>query len=217
MPPLDAGSLGALLGTFITHIVQGDSMAKEACMERDIAAFNAGNFDLKSELGVIGMDDKLEVSMSVPKAMVLPLQPILITQAELDINMSVSSSESSSTDIDSQTEVQGSASIGFGFWKASMSVKSSLGVKSSNRRSTDQRSTCEAKVIMGQGDAPEGISRILDGLLIMIDKGMDINLAIVERKAKALNDKALGDSDDQKDESDEPTSIFEANQGSEEN
>ena len=187
---LDSGSLGALIGTFTTNIVQADSAAKQACLERDLAAFDAGNFDWHSEMSLIGMEDNpLKLQMSVPKAICLPLQPVEISRAYLEIFMYVSSHTEEKTTTDIKTEVQGKASIGLGLWKASMSVKASMGQHHENQRSSDNRSSCKAIVEMGQGETPEGISRLLDAQYTLVDKGMDINMAVMEIKKEELRAK----------------------------
>ena len=133
-----------------------DSLSKNEAMARAIDGLNQGNFDWETEVSLIGFDQPLKMQMSIPKAIALPLNPIVISEAHLKINMDISSHTESETTIDSKSEVSGKASVGFGFFKASMSVKASVGVHSSNKRSSDQRSSCEAEITMVQGDLLEG-------------------------------------------------------------
>lgn len=191
MAALDSGSLGALIGTFATHIVHADSMSKREDLERNIQALNEGNFDWNTYMSLIGMEDKLELNINVPKAILMPLQPILITRALLKINMDVSSHEESSKQLDSEEEVSGKATVGFGLFKASMSMRAKLGQHISSKRSTDNRSTCEAELEMGQGETPEGVSRLLDASLMLVDKGLDMNMSLIEIQEQIMRGKLL--------------------------
>ena len=186
MQALDAGSLGDLISTFTVSCVHADSLSKNEAMARAIDGLNQGNFDWETEVSLIGIDKPLRMAMNIPKVIVMPLAPIIISEAHLKINMDISSHTESETTIDSKTEVSGSASVGIGFFKASMSVKASVGVHSSNKRSTDQRSSCEAEITMVQGETPEGLSRLMDAALTVVDKGTEMNLKLIDIEAEKV-------------------------------
>ena len=189
MAELDSGSLGDMVGTFTTHIVHADSMSKYATLDRNIEALNQGNFNWETSISLIGMEERLRLKMNLPKAILMPLQPILISQATLKMNMDVSSHHESSSQKDSEEEVSGKVSVGAGFLKASMSVKAKLGQHSSKKRSTDNRSSCEAEVVMEQGETPEGVSRLLDASLDLVDRGMDANMSLIALEETKLRAK----------------------------
>ena len=205
MAALDAGNLGALIGEFTTNCVHADSMSKIAAMDRVITAFKEGNFDLETEVSLIGMKTPLQTKINAPKAILMPLNPLVIDQATLKINMMVASHEQSESSLDSHSEVAGKATVGFGLFKASMSIKASVGVHKSNQRSSDQRSSCEAELVMRQGEAAEGVSRLVDAVLDTVDKGLDLNAALIDSQAKKLKEEvtANGDSNQQSNEQEE--------------
>ena len=199
MQALDAGSLGDLMSTFAVSCVHADSLSKNEAMARAIDGLNQGNFDWKTEVSLIGRDNPLRMAMNIPKVIVMPLAPIIISEAHLEINMDISSHTESETTIDSKTEVSGSASVGAGFFKASMSVKASVGVHSSNKRSTDQRSSCKVEITMVQGETPEGLSRLMDAALTVVDKGTEMNLKLIDIEAEKVRNQvttADGTADD---------------------
>ena len=195
MEQLTPGSFGDLIGTVTTHLVHADSMAKDATLDRTLKAFDSGNFDLTTEVGLIGLDQPLKLSMNLPKAILTPLNPIEIQEAKMNLSMDISSHEESASALDSETEVSGSATVGAGLFKASMSVKANVGVHKSQKRSTDKRSSCEVDVTMGQGEQPEGVGRILDAMLTVVDKGTDMNLMLIEVQADKMR-AAASDMDD---------------------
>lgn len=202
MEQLTTGSIGHLIGTCAANIVQADTMSKNEAVERTIKAFEAGNFDLATEVGLIGMDTPLKIAMNAPKAILMPLNPIVISDATIDISMDISSHTESETTVDSDETVEGKASFGIGLFKASMSVKAHVGVHHSNKRSTDKRSSCAVHIEMTQGEAAEGAMRLLDGMLLAVDKAMDMNLQLIDVEADILRNQALGDGSDAADDSD---------------
>ena len=76
-------------------------------------------------------------------------------------------------------------------------------VHSTQKRSSDYRATCDTKLTMVQGETPEGINRILDALLLTVDKGMEINEKLIDRQAQQLTAETdTGGSDDTTDTDD---------------
>ena len=185
-----ANTLGALIGTFTRECVTADAMSKDLAMARTIEAFNAGNFDLISQVSLIGMDTPLETRINVPKAIVMDLKPLIISEAVMETSMSVSSSEVSELSSDTEAEAEGEGSANYGLFKVRVRVRAKTSVHSSNKRTSDKRASCDTKLTMIQGEAPEGAMRLLDALLISVDKGMEINEKIIESKAQKLAQQA---------------------------
>ena len=185
-------TLGDLIGAFTTHCVEADSMSKDEAIDRTIKMFNAGNFDLKSSVSLIGMDTPLETNISVPKAIIANLNPLVISQAEMETSMSVSAHTESEQSVDEDIGMEGSGSGGFGPIKVKVKISSHTSVHSSQKRSSDYRATCDTKLVMIQGQTPEGLSRLLDAMYLTVDKGMELNELLIEQQAAQLREQVDG-------------------------
>ena len=196
------GTLDGLITGFTTSIVNADSLSKHRAAELAIDAFDAGNFDLVSEVSLIGLGTPLRTSVSVPKALIMDLNPILISNATMKTSMSVSASTESERSSDKAIDSKASGSGGFGPVKVSVSIKAHAAVHSSHKRKKDYRSTCDTELTMDQGETPEGINRLLDAMLLTVDKGMEINEKLIDVQARQLTreaDAPINNSDDSAD------------------
>ena len=197
------GTLDGLITGFTTSIVNADSLSKHRAAELAIDAFDAGNFDLISEVSLIGLDTPLRTSVSVPKALIMNLNPIVISNATMKTSMSVSAATESESSKDVGSDMEGKGTGGFGPVKVSVSVKAHTAVHSSQKRKSDYRSSCDTELIMEQGETPEGINRLLDAMLLTVDKGMEINEKLIDVQAQQLTreaDAPINNSDDSADD-----------------
>ena len=107
-------TLGDLVGTYTTECVKADSMSKDEAAGRAIRAFALGNFDVVSKVSLIGMKTPLKTNISVPKAIVMNLNPLVVSEAVLETSMSVSASQESEQSKDTSADIEGEGTGGYG-------------------------------------------------------------------------------------------------------
>ena len=180
--------LGKVLGGFIQACVDGDSEAKDAYVDRQIRLMSQEkpNAEFQAEVTLIGMKQSLVTKISVPKIILAPSKPFTIQEANLSMDMSVSAHSEDSLAVKSDTEVEGSASVGFGIFKGSMRIKAAVSVAKDQKRSSDYTSTTHVDVKMAQGEAPEGLMKIIDALNMTTVKGLALNAELIDRQYQLL-------------------------------
>ena len=183
-----AKTMAGQLGAFTTSMVQADSMAKDAAAERFFNVADRPNINIQTEVSIIGSDTPFTIGVSVPPVMVTKTGPIEIKEAKLSLGMNINVHSESAKDkdvkIDSETKVSG----GWGPLKFSQTIRSAVGIRSSQKRSTDKSAHCDVDMTMGQSDAPEGQMIILDAFATCMKRTMDLNMALVERQVQAAEE-----------------------------
>ena len=180
--------LPAIMESFALGMVVADNSAKDAYVHRQIQLMNQEepNVEFMARTTLIGLEEALVTKVSVPKIILAPNRPLQIESAHMSMDMSVSAHSEDNLAIQSDTEVEGSASIGLGLFKASMRIKASLSVASEKKRSSDYTSTTHADLTMNQGEAPEGLMKIIDSLNLTTTRALELNADIIERQYPAL-------------------------------
>ena len=180
--------LPAIMESFALGMVVADNAAKDAYVHRQIMLMNQEepNVQFMARTTLIGLDEALVTKVSVPKIILAPNRPMQIERAYMSMDMSVSAHAEDNLAIQSNTEVEGSASIGLGLFKASMRIKASLSVASEKKRSSDYTSTTHADLTMSQGEAPEGLMKIIDSLNLTTTRALELNADIIEQQYPAL-------------------------------
>ena len=186
-----AATMAGQLGTFTTAIVEADGMAKDAAAERFFRVVERDNLDISAKMTLIGNDQPFTIGVNVPPVMVTKTGPIEIQEANLSLGMNVHAMQESSKDTDSKTEVSGRASIGWGMFKASLGLKSTVGVRSHQKRASDYSAHCDVDVKMGQSEPPEGQMIILDAFATCLKRNMDLNMALVEQQIQTASETAV--------------------------
>ena len=176
--------LAQIVQSFAMGCVIADNAAKDAFVDRQIElmAQEEPNAEFKARTTLIGLDEALETKVSVPKMILAPPKPLVIDRAFLSLDMTVSAHSEESLAIQSDTEVEGSASVGFGVFKGSMRVKAAVSVASDKKRSSDYTSTTHADITMVQGEAPEGLMKIIDSLNQTTVRALELNADLIENQ-----------------------------------
>ena len=183
-------NIGSVVGKFAVAIVEADSMAKDSHAARVINLSQKDNAEFKTETKLIGMEDSLETRMSIPLMSITDLRPVQVERAELEMDMTVSASNESTTDIQSKTGMEAGASAGWGPFSASVKITADVSVGKTDKRTSDYRSHTNAKLIMTQGDTPEGLALILDAMNQTVATRLEINKSLAQRKAGEISPKA---------------------------
>lgn len=183
-------NLGAVIGRFATAIVEADSMAKDAHLQRALSLFEVPNPEFSAKTSLIGMKDGLETKISVPAITATDVRPVVIEEATLELDMTVSASRVSENTLQSKTAMKGSAGfrVGWGIFSVSgsMEVSSDVSVGKMDKRSSDYRSHTNAKMRMVQGPLPEGLALIMDALNKNTSGTLELNKMIVAQQANRI-------------------------------
>ena len=185
-------NLGQVVGRFATSIVEADSMAKDAHCRRVLELIDKPNAEFVSEVGLVGMNEKLETKMSVPAVVVTDMRPIAVDETTLELDMTTSASNESSKKLDSQIDGEGEGKIGWGPFSIGVKVKADVSVGKFHKRSSDYRSHTNAKLTMRQAPIPEGLALILDALNKNVATAAQINGQIAEEKARQITSDVEG-------------------------
>ena len=105
-------------------------MAKDATIHRYISLLEQGNVEFKASTTLIGMEEKLETGLSMPAIAVAPIDPIVVSEAELSMSMTVSAHQETSLAVDAGIEAEGTAGLGIGPFQAKVKIKAHVSVKS---------------------------------------------------------------------------------------
>ena len=186
--------LGETMGSFAIAAVEADSAAKDATIERYVNLLERGNVEFKTETSLVGMDQKLEVGMSVPVISVAPIEPIVVEEAEIKMSMSVSAHQEQSDvlskqrDTDTTIEAEVSGRVGpFGVRvKSRTRIKASMSTSSEKKRSSDYSATTDARMLLKQAPPPEGLMKILDAITAVTAKSVEINERLIEKQAQQM-------------------------------
>ena len=178
--------LGAVFGSFAVAAVDADSAAKDATIDRYITLLDRGNVDFSAETSLVGLDEKLQTGISVPVIAVAPVNPIVIEEAELKMSMTVSAHDESSVATDTKIETSASGKVLFG---PRISIKASVAVHTSKKRSSDYTATTDARMLLRQGLPPEGLMKIIDAITSNTMKGLEINERLIDKQAERLTEK----------------------------
>ena len=186
--------LGETMGSFAIAAVEADSAAKDATIERYINLLERGNVDFKTDTTLVGMDEKLEVGLSVPVISVAPIEPIVVDEAEIKMSMTVSAHQEQSDsrrkqkDTDQDIEVALRAKIGpfSASVKSRTRIKASLATSSDKKRSSDYSATTDARMLLKQGPPPEGLMKVMDAITSVTAKSVEINERLIERQAEQM-------------------------------
>ena len=179
-------SLGGVVAGFAAAIVDADSRAKDAHVDRIAKVLDAENVQFKASVSLIGREEKLETTIDVPRIAVTKVNPIEIDNAELKMSMSVSASQESESNIASKTSVGGSGKVGWGPVSFGVKFNAEVSVSKTEKRKSDYRSTTDASMTMRQGEAPEGLSVIIDTISETVRAGLEINKGLMQRQAEAM-------------------------------
>ena len=179
-------SLGGVVAGFAAAIVDADSRAKDAHVDRIAKVLDADNVQFSASVSLIGREEKLETTIDVPRIAVTVVNPVEIDSATLTMSMSVSASQESASDIASKTSVGGSGKIGWGPVSFGVKFNAEVSVAKTEKRKSDYRSTTEAYLSMKQGEAPEGLSVIIDTISETVRAGLEINKGLMQRQAEAM-------------------------------
>ena len=168
--------------------VLSDNASKDAYVERQIRLMNQEepNAEFKARTTLIGLDQALETKVSVPKIVLAPSRPFIIERVNLSLDMSVSASSEDALSIKSDTEMEGEGKVGFGVLSASMRVKAALSVAKDQKRSSDYSSSTHVDLTMCQGEAPEGLMKIIDSLNATTVKALQLNADLIEMQYREL-------------------------------
>ena len=188
-------SIGGTIAGFAVAAVNADSAAKDAALARTIELLKRPNVDFTASVDVIGIEQTLETRVSVPVVSVVKANPIVVEEAKISMDMNVSEHAENNLSVKSDTTITGSAALTVGpFFKASMGMKSTIGVSNDRKRSSDYTATTHAELTMKQAEPAEGLSKIIDMMVSFSDTAMQINQALVEKQAqKAIESDVVQD------------------------
>lgn len=173
--------LAKVVGSFALGMVEADNASKDAYVERQLDLMNQAepNVEFRARTTLIGLDQALETRVSVPKIILAPSRPLVIEEANMSMDMTVSAHSEDNLAIQAGLEAEGEAQIGVGIISAKVRVKASLSVSKESKRSSDYTSTTHADLKMVQGEAPEGLMRIIDSLNATTTRALELNADLI--------------------------------------
>ena len=187
--------VGKLVAGIIMGCVLGDNEAKDAYVSRQIELMSQEepNAEFMARTTLVGLDEALETRVSVPKIILAPSKPFIVERANIALDMSVSARSDDSFSMKSDTELEGEGGVKAGIISASMRIKAAVSVAKEQKRSSDYTSTTHVDVTMCQGEAPEGLMKIIDSLNLTATKALELNADIIENQYGTLARSAQND------------------------
>ena len=179
-------SLGGTIAGFASAIVAADSAAKDAQVDRISTLLGKPNVQFSTSTSLIGSDQKLSTVMDVPRIAVTRVNPVEIERATLKMSMSVSAHQETSSSSSKKGKTSGSMKAGWGPISFGVSFSAEVSVQSSQKRSSDYRSTTDAEMVMVQGAAPEALQSIMDTMNETVRVGLELNKGLMQQQAQAL-------------------------------
>ena len=119
--------------------------------------------------GDTGEQSIQKVYSKVPMLPLVPLPSLAITSADVNFTMEVKTSEMSKSSVDTESSFEASASGGFWGMKYSAKVSGKVATHKENTRSTDNSAKYEVKVHAEQLPPTEGMLKLSDALVEMIE------------------------------------------------
>lgn len=189
--------LGKVVGSYAMACGKVDNEVKDAYVARQIELMSQEepNAEFTARTTLVGMSQSLDTRISVPKIILAPSKPFVIERAFLSLDMTVSAHSEDNLSVQSDTEVEGEAKVGFGMFSGSLRVKAAVSVAKESKRSSDYTSTTHAEITMVQGEAPEGLMKIIDALNLTVVRGLELNAVLIEDQAVQLLEEAQDSSE----------------------
>ena len=189
--------LGKVVGSYAMACGKVDNEVKDAYVARQIELMSQEepNAEFTARTTLVGMSQSLDTRISVPKIIPAPSKPFVIERAFLSLDMTVSAHSEDNLSVQSDTEVEGEAKVGFGMFSGSLRVKAAVSVAKESKRSSDYTSTTHAEITMVQGEAPEGLMKIIDALNLTVVRGLELNAVLIEDQAVQLLEEAQDSSE----------------------
>ena len=180
--------LGQVVAGFAMACVDADNDCKDAYVDRQIRLMGQAepNVEFMARTTLVGMDQALETRVSVPKIVLAPSRPLMVNKAILTMDMSVSAHTEDNLSVQSDTEVEGEAGFNAGMFSGKMRIKAAVSVAKEQKRSSDYTSSTHAELEMCQGEAPEGLMKIIDSLNLTTVKALELNADLIEKQYEQL-------------------------------
>ena len=185
-------ALGQKLGDAAVAIVEADSLAKDKMIERTTKLLEMDNAEMRTEITIVGMDAKMESGVSVPPITIVNNQPLVVDDATIKTSLEVREHAGNTTK--TKVENETTAGANFGFFGQGGSVNTTVrgGVTNERKRTSDYTSTMDVEIHMKQGDVPEGLAIIMDGMMECVKIGQTINQELITRQAQSLAQEVQG-------------------------
>ena len=203
--PASVPTVGAFLSGATLAVVEADSMAKDAAVNRirslltpdkngNLPSVQYGyDFNIPGSL----LDDKgggkdvdFQTRIQVPAVIFEPDRAVGVQSAEIDWNMTIHSTAVDESDIQAQESGSGEGSVGWGPFKATVKISASASESETKKRTTDDTATMSAKVVMAQMPVSEGCAmvnsttrrwmRLEEGI---VDQLVDAKVAVLRQQA----------------------------------
>ena len=176
--------LARVVGSYAMGLVEADNLSKDAYIERIERLLNQEqpNIDFMARTTLVGLEQAMETRVSVPKVIVAPPKPIVIDETNLSLDMTVAAHSEDSLALNFGLEAEGEANIGVGMFSAKVRVKASLSLAKESKRSSDYTSTTHVDLRMVQGEAPEGLMKIIDSLNATTVKALELNSDLITQQ-----------------------------------
>ena len=181
-----AKGIDSILGATVVAVNRGDQMQKHDQIQflEELSKLENVDFEIKASL--VGIDKPMKVSASLPIFSLANLQQTTFKEVTLDLAMDVSDHQELEISTDTAIKAEGTAKIGIGPIGAKVHISASMGVHSSQKRSTDQRSHVGLQAVLERTEPPEGVQLIVDTSNLLVSKTMEMNVKIIEGKVQQI-------------------------------
>ena len=180
--------MGPWLGETIVAVIEGDTAGKKAYIEGFTELVGMDNIPFSVEATVIGVDQPIQMAVSVPAVALAALTACSVEEAEIKSSVDISQHEENNTNVNASNVTEGSVSAGGGFlgMAPKVNVKSTVkaGVTNERKRSTDSRATADVRVMVRQQPPTEIMSRLMDKLGDVMSRVMDVNMELISRQSQ---------------------------------
>ena len=169
-----------ILTRFVVGQIEADFGGQQAFIEMLKDASQEENLELETKVSIMDTPDLLELTQSMPMAVTLDSDKpaVVSSRIKMSLNVEASTLDAKTSSKSGKVKVGSNAIAGaFG-----IGLEGSMAVNKEHKRTSDYRSTVEVELEMGRVPVSEGLRRIMDGHIRVMDLAMRINEALVTRK-----------------------------------
>ena len=174
-----AGMMQEQIKAFADVIVDTHEHIEDRSFQRFLNIMQqADNEQITLLMSILGIDEGLRYDASLPAILFMRLSGIGIDDdTYIEGHMDVSAMTSNTTAVKSDTKVEGSGKIGWGPVSIGVKIHSNIGVEHERKRESDYSAGVKWRLGFARQPAPEGMMKIYDSLMSIVQTGNEINKA----------------------------------------
>ena len=179
-------NLPHVIAGYCNAVVESDFISKHKWMSLVLELAKQENVDIKATISILKGKNPLTMDLSAPMLCIAMLRPLGIDSVDIESDLNISMSQDFSRHIGAETKVEADAHFNTVFGGGGVKVTASATVAQDRKRHSDMRAHVSCKIHMAPQELPEGMARIVDSALKVVDAGCRINESIMGVQAGAM-------------------------------